>query len=102
MDFVTLFKEDRLKRWMVATQAMKNKDSDLNIGDKVVFISAIDPWEKIDSGMIGYISHKRLRYEGQPAEHCEYNIEGVAVYNPRCLIYDIIKYEDAVRVLETE
>jgi hypothetical protein len=94
MDFVTLFKEDRLKRWMVTNQALENKDCDLNIGDKVVFISAIDPWEKIDSGTVGYISNKRHRYEGRPAEHYEYDVV-LASSNPRCLTYDIIKYEDA-------
>ena len=101
MDFVTLFKKDRLTRWMVASQALKNKDRDLNIGDKVVFISAIDPWDKIDSGTIGYINNKNHRYQGQPAEHYEYNIRGVSSYNPRCHTYDIIKYEDAVRIFET-
>ena len=100
MDFVSLFKEDRLKRWMVATQAMENKDSDLNIGDKVIVISVIDPGSKIASGTIGYIFNKIHRYVGRPAEHYEYIIGGEGFHNPRCLTHDIIKYEDTIAVLK--
>lgn len=102
MDFVTLFKEDRLKKWMVSNQALENKDRDLNIGDKVVFITAIDPWDKdkLSSGTIGYIFNKLHRYVGRPADHYEYIIGGEGFHNPRCLTHDIIKYEDAIAVLE--
>ena len=103
MNLVTLFEEDRLKKFMVDSHAFYNKDSDYDVGDRVVVLRCIDSMidTSVKFGMLGNIVMKKHRYKGQVAEHFEYDVKIDNVDNkPRCNTTDIIKLDQAYNILD--